>query len=113
MYANFGFTGGIIGCGAYALFFGPALSRGLWRALSNPLWWSFVPFIFYAAVKAEDDIAFVLNWTTKSVVVLVGILLFLPHLRRALFAHRNQGIGLAAVSPLDSNRAKPRGILGS
>ena len=85
MYANFGLTGGIIGCGAYALFFGLLFRIICRRAVTNPLWWSFVPYIFYAAVKAEDDIAFVLNWTVKGSLVLVGIVLFTPHIRRALF----------------------------
>ncbi|PZR72043.1 MAG: hypothetical protein DLM73_14525 [Chthoniobacterales bacterium] len=85
MYANFGETGGIIGCGIYALFFGLLFRIICKRAFTNPLWWCLVPFIFYSAVKAEDDIAFVLNWTVKGSIVVAFIILALPNFRRALF----------------------------
>jgi hypothetical protein len=91
MYANFGETGGIIGCGFYALFFGLVFRAFCHRAFSHPLWWSLVPFVFYAAVKAEEDIAFVLNWTVKGSVVLALIVLFLPNFRHALFGRLTSG----------------------
>lgn len=91
LYANFGNIGGVIACGVYALFFG-GLFRILCRlAARNSLWWGTVPYIFYAAIKAEDDIAYVLNWTIKSGVVLTIIILFLPNLRRALFPGQGYG----------------------
>ncbi|HEY1769797.1 MAG TPA: hypothetical protein VGG02_06035 [Chthoniobacterales bacterium] len=85
MYANFGLTGGVIACGLYALFFALVFRVICLRAFTHPLWWSLVPFIFYSALKAEDDVAFVLNWTVKACVLLVGVVVFLPHFRRALF----------------------------
>lgn len=86
MYANFGLTGGVIACGLYALFFALVFRVICRRAFTHPLWWSLVPFIFYSALKAEDDVAFVLNWTVKACVLLVGVIAFLPHFRRALFS---------------------------
>ena len=86
MYANFGLVGGAIGCGVYAFVFGMIFRLFAVRAFRSPLWWSLVPFIFYSALKAEDDIGFVLNWTTKAAIVAAGILIVLPNLRRALFA---------------------------
>ncbi len=85
MYANFGLIGGVIGCGLYALFFGLIFRAFCHRAFTHPLWWSLVPFIFYPAIKAEDDVAFVLNWTVKACVLLAGVLVFLPNFRHALF----------------------------
>jgi hypothetical protein len=85
MYANFGVIGGIVGCGIYALGFGILFRVICRRALVGPLWWSIVPFIFYSSVKAEDDIAFVLNWTVKSSLLIAGLIFVLPNIRRALF----------------------------
>ncbi|MEY2518663.1 MAG: hypothetical protein QOF24_422 [Verrucomicrobiota bacterium] len=85
MYANFGMVGGVIGCGVYALCFG-AFFRLICRLASrNALWWATVPYVFYAAIKAEDDIAYVLNWTAKSAMVLIAVTLLMPNWRRALF----------------------------
>lgn len=85
MYANFGNTGGVIGCGLYALFFGGLFRVVCGLASRNALWWGTVPYVFYAAIKAEDDIAYVLNWTAKSAVILVVVIFLLPNFRRALF----------------------------
>lgn len=85
MYANFGPWGGVIGCGVYALFFGLMFRWFCVRAFRHPLWWSLVPFVFYAALKAEDDVAFVLNWTVKAAVVAAAVVFVLPNFRRALF----------------------------
>lgn len=85
MYANFGPTGGTVACGIYALLFGLFFRAICRRAFRRPLWWSLVPFIFYAALKAEDDVAFVLNWTAKGGLVFVAVILVLPHFRRGLF----------------------------
>lgn len=84
MYANFGLTGGVIGCGLYALFFGIIFRYICLRAYESTLWWSVVPYIFYTAVKAEEDIGHVLNWTVKATVLLTFVFFAFPNLRRAL-----------------------------
>jgi hypothetical protein len=84
MYANFGLVGGVIGCGVYALVFGLLFRWFCQRAFLNPFWWSLVPFIFFAALKAEDGIADTLNWTVKSCIVIAGIYFVFPGFRAAL-----------------------------
>ena len=84
MYANFGYAGGILACGAYALLFGLMFRAICNRAFQRPLWWSLVPFIFYGAVKAEDDVSFVLNWTVKATFLIGVVLILFPNYRRML-----------------------------
>jgi hypothetical protein len=86
MYANFGPTGGVLACGLYAFAMGLCFRFFCRRAFDHAMWWSIAPFIFFPAVKAEDDIAFVLNWAVKGSFVLMAIVLSLPNLRRALFS---------------------------
>ena len=88
MYANFGLVGGIIGCGIYALVFGLLFRWFCQRAFLHPLWWSLVPFIFFAALKAEDGISDTLNWTVKSCIVAAGIYFVFPGFRAALSGQR-------------------------
>lgn len=84
MYANFGLTGGIIGCGFYALFFA-CVSRWIYvRAYRTALWWSYIPFVGFSAIKAEDGVGVVLNWFLKAVFVLVLIHFCLPAMRALL-----------------------------
>jgi hypothetical protein len=94
MYANFGYTGGILACGAYALLFGLVFRALCKRAFQRPLWWSLVPFIFYGAVKAEDDFAYVLNWTVKAAFIISVVLIMFPNYRRMLRQGRHH---IAAV----------------
>lgn len=91
MYANFGLIGGVIGCAAYGFALGILFRIIAQRAAMRPVWWSLVPFIFYASLKAEDDIAFVLNWTTKACVIVAFAAVCLPNLRRSLFADVGPG----------------------
>jgi hypothetical protein len=96
MYANFGYTGGIVACGVYAFLFGLLFRALCHRAFVRPLWWALVPFMFYAAVKAEDDVAFVLNWTVKGSIVLFVVMIIMPNFRRAL--RRGESSTLRRVS---------------
>lgn len=91
MYVNFGVTGGTLACGGYALAFGLLFRWVFRRAMSAPLWWSLVPFVFFDALKGDDGIAEVLNWTTKACFVAAFAVLFLPNLRRALFSTKAYG----------------------
>jgi hypothetical protein len=108
MYANFGLTGGIVGCGCYALVFGLLFRWIFLRSLARPLWWSIVPFLFFAALKGDDGIAEVLNWTTKAFLVAAGVVLIMPNLRHALFGRSAGapsspfGEGTNAITPSPS-----------
>jgi len=84
MYANFGHAGGLIGCTLYAVALGLLFRVICRRAFTHPLWWSLVPYIFFAAVKAEDGIDMVANWSVKSCIMLLGISMIFPAFRQAL-----------------------------
>ena len=92
MYANFGYWGGIIGCSLYCLAFALLFRAVCIRAFVSPLWWSIIPYIGYTALKAEDDIVGVVNWTSKACVVLAAIIFTFPAFRRALFAKSSRSI---------------------
>lgn len=85
MYANFGYIGGILACGAYVFAFGLLFRWFCSRAARQPLWWGIVPYVFYSIIKAEDDVAFGINWAVKAIIVFGVILVLLPGVRRQLF----------------------------
>ena len=89
MYANFGFYGGIIACGVYALFFSLLFRMFCIKAFSSPLWWSILPYVGFSSLKAEDSISEVLNWTVKAIIMIIGVCLVSPTFRRALFPPKN------------------------
>jgi hypothetical protein len=108
MYANFGLTGGVLACGLYAFAIGLCFRFFCRRAFDHVMWWSVAPFIFFPAVKAEDDIAFVLNWAVKGSFVLVVIISLLPNFRRALFGRSS----VVALVPL-KGAERPGGSMAS
>jgi len=85
MYANFGYWGGIIGCGVYALSFGLFFRAICIRAFVAPLWLAVMPYVGFAALKAEDDIVGVVNWTSKACLIMIAIIYLFPPIRSALF----------------------------
>jgi len=85
MYANYGYVGGIIGCGVYALFFSLLFRVVCLRAFISPLWWSVLPYIGFTVLKADDGIVEVLNWTVKAAIVMTVVCYAFPAFRRALF----------------------------
>jgi hypothetical protein len=84
MYANFGRAGGVAGCFGYGLFFGLLCRFVSKRAARSPLWSSLIPYVCFTALKAETGIGPVLNWLTKSVLVLAVVCACAPALRNAL-----------------------------
>ena len=85
LYANFGYWGGIIGCLIYTLLFGLLFRWISVRAFASPLWWSVMPYVGFMAVKTEDGIAEVMNWTFKASLVMLAVCFAFPEFRRALF----------------------------
>ncbi|MCX6896409.1 MAG: hypothetical protein NTZ16_13110 [Verrucomicrobia bacterium] len=85
MYANFGHVGGIIACGVYALVLALVFRWICARAFTAPLWWCVMPYVGFSALKAEDGVAEILNWTVKATVVMAAVCYAFPAFRRALF----------------------------
>jgi len=84
MYANFGYWGGIAGCGIYALILGLLFRWVALRAQTSPLWWAIAAYVGHWALKAETDIGTVLNYLVKATVVAFVVVMFLPALRAEL-----------------------------
>jgi hypothetical protein len=84
MYANFGYWGGIVGCGIYALILGLLFRWVAMRAQTSPLWWAIAAYVGHWALKAETDIGTVLNYLVKAAAVAFVAILCLPALRAEL-----------------------------
>ncbi len=85
MYANFGRVGGWAGVFVYGLIVGLGYAffqRLSWRL---PLWIPWGVYVMLITVKTEDGVGNVLNWMTKSMVVVLGLTWFEPRLRRWLW----------------------------
>lgn len=80
MYANFGYYGGIIGCGVYGLFLGGILRMLLKAAESRPLVMAFIPFVLNFAVVSEVGLLEVLNYTMKSLLFIAAFYWVFPGL---------------------------------
>ena len=84
LYSNFGYWGGILGCGIYALVLGLAFRWVCVRALQSPLWWAVAVYAAHWAFKVETDIGAVLNYGVKAALVVFVVTRFLPAFRAAL-----------------------------
>jgi len=84
MYANFGYWGGIAGCGIYALVLGLLCRWIAIRARSSPFWWAIAAYAGHWALKAESDVGSVLNYVTKASLIVFAVTLCLPALRAEL-----------------------------
>jgi len=84
MYANFGYRGGIVGCGIYGLILGLLFRWIAIRARTSPLWWAIAAYAGHWALKAETDIGSVMNYVTKGGIVIFAVTLVLPALRAEL-----------------------------
>ncbi len=84
MYANFGYWGGIVGCGLYALALGLVFRWVALRARTSPLWWAVLLYIGHWALKAESDIGAVLNYLVKAAIVAGLAVMCLPAVRAEL-----------------------------
>ena len=91
MYANFGFWGGILGCGFFCLTFGLIFKEISVRAFISPLWWVVLPYIGTGAINAEDDIVGTINWTFKACLCMFAVCYIFPIFRRSLFSSNRIG----------------------
>lgn len=78
MYANFGYWGGIVGCGLYALVLALGFRWLALRAQTSPLWWAVLAYVGHWALKAETDIGAVLNYIVKAAIVVYVVSMCLP-----------------------------------
>ncbi len=106
MYANFGFGGGILGCGLYALALGLAFRWLALRARTSPLWWAILVYVGHWALKAESDIGAVLNYIVKAAIVACVAVMCLPAVRAEL-----AGRSMATSRP--SRRSRERKVKAS
>ncbi len=84
MYANYGYLGGIAGCGVYGLLLGFVLRFLLRKSEGRPMLLSFIPFVMNFAVVSEVGLLEVLNYTVKSAYFVTAIYFCFP----ALFGKR-------------------------
>ena len=93
MYANFGYLGGVVGCGIYALVLGLLCRWIATRARTSPLWWAIAAYAGHWALKAETDVGSVMNYVTKASLIVFAVTLCLPALRAELRGQRSEGRG--------------------
>ncbi|HPV92258.1 MAG TPA: hypothetical protein PKZ55_03710, partial [Verrucomicrobiota bacterium] len=84
LYANFGYWGGILGCGLYALVLGLGFRWVARRAHASPIWWAILVYVGHWALKAETDIGAVLNYIVKAAIVACVAAMCLPAVRAEL-----------------------------
>lgn len=99
MYANFGYTGGILGVFAYALCIG-LLFRWIARwARRSPLWWAWAPFLLLSTLSAEDGFGETVNQVTKALLVMLVVTQWVPAWR-ALRPQRSRRVRLPSAAPV-------------
>ncbi len=84
MFANFGYTGGIVAGLLYSLFLGLLFRIVYIKTRNTNLWWMFVPYVGHYALKAETGLAETVNWLFKALVVSLAVAYLFPALRSAL-----------------------------
>ncbi len=84
-FANFGRNGAVIFTLFYAFCLG-LIIRGFYiLSKRHVLWWAFLPYIFFWTYKAEEGFGEILNWMSKSTVIVVAIVILIPTLRDQLW----------------------------
>lgn len=70
MYANFGLYGGVIGMAVYGFLLGLLYLFLYNKAIENPVWWAWGPFVGFMAMKAEEGLMETTTWIIKSMLVM-------------------------------------------
>ena len=110
MYANFGFWGGILGSGMYIFSFALLFRWIANRAFVSPLWWCVMPYVGFPAMKTEDGIVEVVNWTFKGGLVMIAVYCAFPAFRGALnqagkrARRKRKGVDSVKCGRRESNR---------
>jgi hypothetical protein len=78
MYANFGYLGGILGCGIYGLALGLVYRWLVVRANIKFLYIACIPYVMQMAVLGEVGIFEVTNYTIKALVIVIAVSIMFP-----------------------------------
>jgi hypothetical protein len=78
MYANFGRPGGIAAVFLWALLLGLVLVRLTRLTERSWLWWAWAPYVMLYTVQAETGVGEVVNQVSKSALVMVAVVTFVP-----------------------------------
>lgn len=84
MYINFDVAWGTVGIFVYGLAIGWLFSMFAKRALINPLWWAWVPFVLLVTIEAEWNLVDILNFVSKSLLVMLALVYFVPFFKTRL-----------------------------
>jgi hypothetical protein len=84
MYINFGPKWGLVAIGIYGLILGLGFRWLYLRAVQQPLWWIWVPYLAFVAIKAETSIGYIANWLFKALIVMIGVIWFCPAMKQVL-----------------------------
>lgn len=84
-YADFGRIGMVICLFLFGYVFGWIYNNFYNLSLKSTAWWAWFPYIFYYAFKSEEGIMEILNWTVKSLVVVVFIVIIFNILSQKSF----------------------------
>lgn len=82
MYANFGLYGGVIGMAVYGYLIGLLYLLLYNKALENPVWWAWGPFVGFMAMKAEEGLMETITWIVKSLIIMVAIIIICKKIKK-------------------------------
>lgn len=83
-YANFGVTGAVVACGVYAFILGFIWRTFHNRAMENPIWWAWFPYITLHLIKTEDGLGELFTYTVKAAIVAFFVIKFVPEWKGVL-----------------------------
>jgi hypothetical protein len=81
MYANFGY-GGVIGMAFYGYLIGLLYLLLYNKAVKNPVWWVWGPYLGFMAMKSEEGLMETMTWIVKSLVIMVTVIFICNKMRK-------------------------------
>ena len=84
MYANFGYSGGVVGTFVFGSLVGLAYARFAKLARKSPNWWAAAPVVLLAAIEPAWNLEDISNYIVKSALVLFLLASAVPVLRELL-----------------------------
>lgn len=74
MYANFGPYGGIIGVGIFGYLIALLYRRLHKKALENPVWWAWGPFLGFYAIKTSEGLWEIIGWIVRGIIIMMVVI---------------------------------------